>query len=351
MSPEAEARAFTIVGVAVALCVAVVGLLVVLEPFNRRPVDQVSMVIDTPYVGQGVSVGTAMMLHGVKVGQVSGISSRPSGGVRLGVDFQAGPTTGLTDAMGIDFRPANYFGVTAINVIPTAGGQVIKDGMTIDLVPRGNFTLETLLSDLKDLTGGVITTQLIEVVERTTRYTDALNPLFETMVIAADAITEVQTVSTAQLLTNATGVSVALPGFVEAASSAVDDFAHSGLTRFLASGPGGAVAGEPISEEFWQSRHVGTLEMVTTSFFAKVGTLVSKHVEDLLPAVQMVQTLSDTVPGVVTPPGVADSLVELRTRLEKLYGGTPEQRALQVHIVLDNIPGVAAPLAAMGVPQ
>jgi len=43
-------------------------------------------------------------------------------------------------------------------------------------------------------------------------------------------------------------------------------------------------------------------------------------------------------------------LVELRTRFEKLYSGTPEQRALRVRIVLDDLPGVAAPLGVMGAP-
>jgi hypothetical protein len=41
-------------------------------------------------------------------------------------------------------------------------------------------------------------------------------------------------------------------------------------------------------------------------------------------------------------------LAELRSRFEKMYAGTPEQRALRVRIVLDSLPGVAAPLGAMG---
>ncbi|MCV7177519.1 Mammalian cell entry related domain protein, partial [Mycolicibacterium sphagni] len=71
---------------------------------------------------------------------------------------------------------------------------------------------------------------------------------------------------------------------------------------------------------------------------------------DLRPVVDLVQTLSDTVPALVTPVGVDDMLTELRTRLEKLYAGSPEQRALQVHLVLDRIPGVQAPVNAIGGP-
>jgi hypothetical protein len=59
--------------------------------------------------------------------------------------------------------------------------------------------------------------------------------------------------------------------------------------------------------------------------------------------------MSDAVAPLLRPVGLGDMLVELRRRLEKLYAGTPEQRALQVRIVLDSLPGVAAPLGVMGV--
>ena len=84
------------------------------------------------------------------------------------------------------------------------------------------------------------------------------------------------------------------------------------------------------------------------SFFGALGKLLSSHTSDLLPAVNLVQTLSDAVPGLVTPVGIADTMLELRTRFEKLYAGSPEQRALQVHIVLDQLPGLQAPINAMG---
>ena len=108
------------------------------------------------------------------------------------------------------------------------------------------------------------------------------------------------------------------------------------------------VPGQPVTDKFWNERAIATLEVMANSFFGAVGKLLSSHTSDLLPAVNLIQTLTDTVPGLVTPIGVKDMLVELRTRLEKLYGGTPEQRALQVHIVLDQLPGVQAPVAAMG---
>jgi MlaD protein len=358
MSTEAETRRLTIIGVAVLLSFAVVYLFLVTNPFGRHPDGRVAVVMDMPYVGQGVAIGTPLMMHGVTVGKVTAVSSLPNGEVRLNADLESAPTAALTDTLSVDFRPANYFGVTGINVLPGEGGRPLRNGAQLTTVPTGNFTLQALLSRTGEITGGVVTPQLVDVINRATTYTDGLNPLFESVLTAADSVAKVQTVSTEQLLRNTTGISVAFPSFVDAATAAGYGFNQgSGFMTFNVSGknalPGQdvvAVPGQPQSEEFWQTRSKATLDLIANSFFGATGKLLSSHTSDLLPAVNLMQTLTDTVPGLVTPAGIADTLVELRTRLEKLYGGSPEQRALQVHIVLDQIPGVQAPIDAIGGP-
>jgi hypothetical protein len=357
-SAEAEARRLTIIGLAASLCLAVVCLVIVTKPFGGRPSDRISVVMDVPYVGQGVSAGTPLMMHGVPVGKVTAVSSLTNGDVRLNADLESAPTAGLTTALGVDFRPANYFGVTGINLVPGTGGQPLRNGVQISTVPQGNFTLQALLSRLGQITGGVVTPQLVDVINKATRFTDGLNPLIESMLIAADSVAKVQSVSTEQLLRNTAGISVAFPSFVNDATAAGYGFNQgSGFVTFTVSGkdalPGQDAVptpGQPVTDEFWKHRTIATLDVMAKSFFGALGKLLSSHTSDLLPAVNLVQTLSDTVPGLVTPAGIADTLVELRTRFEKLYGGTPEQRALQVHIVLDQLPGVQAPIDAMGAP-
>ena len=148
-STESEARTLTIVGAATALAtVLVLAILIVAHPFRSRPNDRITVAIDAPFVGQGVAKGTALVMHGVKVGEITAITSSPRGGVRLDADLQSGPIQGLTDAMDIDFRSINYFGVTGINLTAGSGGQVLRDGMRINKVPTGNFTLQALLSRL-----------------------------------------------------------------------------------------------------------------------------------------------------------------------------------------------------------
>jgi hypothetical protein len=358
MSADAEARRLNVIGLVTTACITVICLAVWLNPFRGRSADHFDITLTVPYVGQGVATGAPLMMHGVKIGKVTSVSNLSNGNVRLGVDLQSRPTANLTDTLEVDFRPANYFGVTAINVKPGQGGRPLRDGTHIDTVPKGDFTLQTLLYRLGEITGGVVTPQLVSVIKRATQYTDALNPLIETVLIAADSVTKVQTVGTEQLLRNTAGISVAFPSFVDAATAAGYGFnQESGFVIFNVSGqyvpPGpdsGISPGQRQTGEYWQLRTHATLDVLSNSFFGAVGKLLSSHPGDLLPAVGLIKTITDTVPGLVAPEGIAQTLVELRRRLEKLYGGSPEQRALQVHIVLDNLPGVQAPINAIGGP-
>ena len=342
-SPESEKRTLTIVGTAVMLCLGLLGLLAFLNPFASRAPDLMSVAIDTGYVGQGVGKGTPIVMHGVTVGRVTAVSNLSGGGVRLAADLEKAPISGLTDALGIDFRPVNYFGVSGIDLTPGTGGQPLRDGMRISTVPRGNSTLQALLSRLGQVSTGALTPQLIDVIDRATRYTDALDPLIETAFIATNAVAQAQTVSTMQLLTNATGLSVVFPSTVNTLVDTGVNALHNDQ-NFNHHG-----SADPTDDE-WQHRYLATLQVASEGVFNDVGKLESKHVGDLLQVIGSVKALTDVVPPLIRPEGFAQTLAELRSRFEKMYAGTPEQRALQVRIVLDSLPGVAAPVAAMGGP-
>lgn len=340
---ERERRTLKVVGLATVVCATVAGFLVTNNPFAGRPAGTMSVTIDTPYVGQGVGEGTAVVMHGVLIGEVTAVTSLTSGGVRLSADLQTAPVADLTDAVTVDFRPINYFGVTGVNLLAGTGGEPLRDGMQLTTVPQGNFTLQALLSRLGEVSTGVLTPQLVDVVERATRYTDALNPLIETALIAANSVTQVQTVSTERLLTHATGVSVVFPSAVEALVNAGNSFLHDDANwehRTHAD----------YTDEEWEKLFLPTLELASGGLFADIGKLESSHIRDLLPVTDTVKALTDVVPPLIRPEGFAQSMTELRTRFERLYGGTPEQRALQVRIVLDSLPGIAAPLGTLGGP-
>jgi len=362
-----ETRTLSRIGEGVAVCLAVaVAVYFVAGPFGGTPKNVISVAIETPYVGQGVASGTPLIMHGVKVGEVTALASAPGGGVRLTADLQPGFTSGLTDAMGIDFRPANYFGVTGINLIPADGGQPLRSGADISVTPKGNFALQALLYRLGELSNQVITQRLINVVERATRYTDALNPLLETMIIVSTSVTDVQTVGTEQLLRNATGTSVALPGFIDALVATGDSYLRSTLgikgsfnaEEDLKSNPYVSTYSaaqreyydtarkllESNPDQFSYGRAKEWLVGAETDLFSKVGNLLSSHIYELFPVVEQLRVMSDVVPKLVSPVGIGDTLRELRTRLEHMYAGSGDQRALQVRVILDALPGQAGPL-------
>lgn len=349
-----ENRALALIGSAVVLCVTIAALAVTFG--GRASSERISVAIDTSYVGQGITAGTAVVMHGIVVGKVTSVATLPGGSVRLVTDLEKRPAAGLTDAVNIDFRPVNYFGVPGVNILPAAGGQPLHDGSQIRLVPKGNSTLTELLSQLGDVSAGTLTPQLISVVDRITRYTDGLNPLLETMLMVTTAVADVQTASTAQLLVNSAATGSALPGFVDSAIEAGERFTSLNTPQPPQTAPGQPpfLAGVHVpdlsdeSQEYFLANFKPFLDMIPNGVFAAMGKLESSHVDDLLPLVKGITSITDTVPTLVRPDDFAQTMVELRRRFETLYAGTPEQRALQVRVVLDGLPGVAAPLGVPG---
>jgi hypothetical protein len=358
-SSQHQERVLMAVGAAVLLCIALGVSLIVIDPFHGRPKGAFSVAITTPYVGQGVEAGTAVVLHGVKVGRVTDVTNTPGGGVQLDTELQTPPTRGLTDAMQIDFRPINYFGVPGINLIPNPGGQALHDGSDIKLVPTGNFTLSELLNQLGNVSAASLTPQLITVIDRVTRFTDGLNPLFETAVTMSRAVEAVQTVPTEQLLTNLSTAIAAFPAFSDAAvtfATRIIKFDYyPGQVRGPAASSGPRLE-QPyiadvvtpnlgdLSKDYFKAHFLDTLDVIQDGLFAAIGKLVSSHVDDLTPLISGLKAVTDTGPVLLRPRDVAEKLAELRDRFEKLYAGNGDQHAISVRILLDSLPGVAAPL-------
>lgn len=358
-SSRHQERALIGVGGAVVLCIAVAIAFFVVDPFSGRAQGLFSIEITTPYVGQGVQAGTPVVLHGVKIGQVTGIKNTASGQVQLDTDLQTGPTRGLTTTMNIDFRPINYFGVPGINVNPNPGGESLRDGSRIALVATGNFTLSELLNQLGNVSQASLTPQLIQVIDRVTRYTDGLNPLFETAVTVARAVEAVQVDTTEDQVTKLSSAVAAVPPFANealvAARRVIDYGYYPGEIRQPAASSGPRYeypflrdALTPslgdYSEEYFQAHFIESLDAAQKGLFAVVGKLLSSHVDDLIPLVTGIKTITDTGPVLLRPEDVAEKLAELRSRFEKLYAGNGDQHAISVRILLDSLPGVAAPM-------
>lgn len=363
-SEKSQLRVLRRTGLGVVAVIAMGIGHVAFDPFGGKPEDVVSISIETPYVGPGVVDGTPLIMHGVKVGEVSTIASVPNVGVQLNADLLMESAEGLTDAMGIDFRPANYFGVTGINLIPSETGRPLRSGANLSVVPKGNFALQVLLDRLGTLSSQVITPRLISVADRATRYTDALTPLLETMITISTTVTNVQTVGTAQLLRNVTGINVAFPGMIDAAITTGDAYLHTKVgvgfdsEKDIRENPYVSYYDEKQSKNYDDARRLLAtdpdlfangrmkewLEGAQYDLFGPIGYLESSHIYELFPVVEQLRMMTDVIPKIVPAQDISATLAEVRTRLERMYEGSGEQRALQVRVVLDEFPAVAGPL-------
>jgi hypothetical protein len=186
----------------------------------------------------------------------------------------------------------------------------------------------------------------------------------ETLFTVTTSVTNVQTVSTAQLLRNTTGIIVPLPGLTDAVVSLL----HHWRMTYPAEGydPQEEIKSNPFvnlydaelkrhyddnrkllqanPEQFVYGRLKAVLKGADTDVFSAVGKLESSHIYELFPAIELLRIMADVVPKLINPVDIADKLHELRSRLQRMYEGSGDQRALQVRIILDELPGVAAPL-------
>jgi hypothetical protein len=358
-SSEYQERVLLAIGLAIVLSIALAVSLIVFNPFGGRPKNEFSIAITTPYVGQGIEAGTAVVLHGIKVGEVTNVTNTAGGGVRLDTDLQTKPVRGITDSMNIDFRPINYFGVPGINLLPKPGGRALRDGSEINLVPKGNFTLSQLLSQLGEVSAASVTPQLIKVIDRATRYTDGLNPLFETAVTVTRTVDAAQTVPTERLLANASTAIGQFPPFTAAVVTSGTRFID--YNWYPERNYGSAASLGPkltfpfmqgtkvenladMSEAYFRRSAYHTTDLLANGLFNSVGKVLMSHVDDLFPLIGGIKAITDTGPVLLRPQDIAQKLAELRSRFETLYAGNDQQHAISVRILLDGLPGVAAPL-------
>ena len=164
------------------------------------------------------------------------------------------------------------------------------------------------------------------------------------------------------MLRNTTGVSVAFPATLDALTSAGYNYDHnSSFVKFLQNADGSLpgqdyvnlspAIGQAQSEDYWKKRSIDTLDLIAAKFFGKIGHLLASHPSDLLPAIELIKTLTDVVPGLITPDKCRPRTwwsCELDSK-----GSTPDRPnsgQSRCTIVLDKLPGVAAPVAAIGGP-
>ncbi|MBQ9055206.1 Mce family protein [Rhodococcus sp. (in: high G+C Gram-positive bacteria)] len=341
--PGRQNRVLNSAGLAVvAVAVAVFVNAVWFYPHFREP-DGMSISIEVPFVGPGVRAGTKVILRGGEIGEVTGLDRTGMDSVRLDLALDSGQISGLTDEFDIDFRAQNYFGSTAVNLVGGVGGTPLAGGQTFDRTPIGDFTMSTMIEKGSLTVDGTLTDSMISTLNKVIRYTDGLTPLIDSGLLFADRIAQTQQEMPSELLSYFNNVLDTLPAFNRQAVDALTYIYYSKFNLL----PDGSIG---VDDVFMDEADQG-LALAATQLFGQAGTLLASHGEELTPLMDIIQSLTDTVPYLLDGGATPSKLREVVARLDATFSDAPEGKQLNLRIVLDDMPALAAPLALAGLPD
>lgn len=322
-----------------AAAVVTVGVSRVADHVGAR--DTVTLSVDVPSVAPGVAAGSAVILRGADVGEVSALQPTDDGAVRLVLALRPSRIHGLTDSFGLDFRSANYFGVSAVNVVGRPGGNPLTDGQVLDRMPGGDYTMSTMIENASIDVNGTLTTSMIAALDKVIRYTDGLTPMIQTGIVLADRVAHTQQAYPSVLIDDMDQILDVLPAFDYEVIGALYELFDNKFNRL----PDGAFG---LSVPEFDQAGTG-LDLAATNLFGAAGRLLASHGAQLTPLAGVVASLSDLVPNLLDGGDGAAKVGDLIDRYDRDFTGPPDAKRLDLRIVLDDLPMFAAPLAATGV--
>jgi ABC-type transporter Mla subunit MlaD len=338
-----QLRTLGVVGTAsIAVMVLVVAVAWIVYPKATEPEGtRVQLVI--PALGPGVKVGSKVLLRGAAVGEVTSVSSPRAGDVQVDVVLRPSATSVLTDSLDVDFRPENYFGITAVNLIEKSGGAPLRDGQVLARDSSPDYTMSTMLERGSLVVDGTLTKDMIASLDKVIRYANGLAPLIRSGIIVADTVAKTQRQMPITLIRRMNAVLDEFPAFNRQVTSALYAITESPYNKL----PDGS---RGVDDAFHKETDAA-LEIASSDLFGKAGALLASHDSELTPLTTLLEKMADPLPGVIGGGVTMDKTVALIDGLESAFVGTKDQQTLQLRIVLDSMPAVAGPLAQMGVTQ
>ncbi|MUM19889.1 MCE family protein [Mycobacterium sp. CBMA271] len=308
-------------GAGLALVIAVVAAGFAARPVER-PSGAIDVVLSTPTVGQGINIGSAVMLHGVSVGSVAAMDNRHDL-VEMRIRLDRNQIHGLTDSFGFDFRPQNTFGVSALSITPREGGRPLTDGQHVSRAPDINATMSQLLNSGIAVVTGVLTDELVQYIRRATEYTAALAPLIETGLVLTSLVAETQRGDSADLLARFNDIIEPLPSLVDLSLS----FAHK--FRYL-KGYEYPVADIGVT--------LDSLDQINVGLFGPLGDILATHRTELTPATEIVRSFADAVTTLVQRSRGSLRLDKALAGLSETYNGPDGKQSVKLRLLLEPLP-------------
>ncbi|MBM7367369.1 MlaD family protein [Gordonia hydrophobica] len=336
-----QLRALVTSGVAAILVIVLaIAAIVIVYPRASAPSGRTVHLV-LPTVGPGLQAKSKVLLRGAEVGVVTDVDSTDPYSVHVDIALDDSAAASLTDAFDVDFRPANYFGTTAINLIAKAGGGSIREGQTIRRDSAPDFTMSTMIEHGSIVVDGSLTRDVIDSLNKVTDYASGLAPLVQTLIVVSDSVARTQKQLPSTLMARMNDITAVFPKTNIEALGALDAITNSSFNRL----PDGSRGVDKAYHDLMNR----SLTVASDGLFGAIGKLLGSHSAELTPVVTAIKYLTDEVPGVMGDASTMTKLQEAIEGLQRSFRGPKGQQTLQLRILLDSVPGVAQSMAAMGV--
>ncbi|MCR5978393.1 MCE family protein [Gordonia jinghuaiqii] len=335
-----QLRTLTLVGVStIAVLALVVGITSMVYSRTSAP-DGTQLRVVVPALGPGIKPGSKVLLNGAEIGQVTEVATPGAGTVNLDLDLDPSMNSVLTDSLDLDFRPENYFGITAVNIVPRDGGLPLRTGTVLHRDSSPDFTMSTMLEQGSLVVDGTLTRDVIASLDKVMRYATGLAPLIRSGVIVADTVARTQRHMPTVLMRRANALLEEFPTFTRSVFDSLYVMTESPY-NMLPDGSRG------VPEQFHDLTNAG-LTLASSDLFGLAGSLLASHGSELTPLTTSVKYLTDPLPQAIGGVASMEKLMDAIDGLDSAFTGSRQQKVLQLRVVLGGLPAMSSSLARMG---
>lgn len=177
-------------------------------------------------IGDGVSAGTTIRLHGLPVGSVSDLQARGPDRQLVTLSVDAARMRELSTTLQARFASANVFGTTVLELVPMPGGSPLSAGAVLDMGDQvGNYTITKILRDSGRAVLDVVTSKLAVSVDGVAELTAQTTPLLASALLAMRTLQRTQNMPLRELLPKVGDVSEGIAAFTPPAVGILDSLA------------------------------------------------------------------------------------------------------------------------------
>ncbi|WP_072815997.1 Mce family protein [Rhodococcus zopfii] len=302
----------------------------------------IDVAVDVAYVGPGVTEGTKVVLRGQSIGTVTELERTASESVQMHLVLDEDQIGGLTDRFELDFRPENYFGTSAVNLVAHPGGNPLASGMRLAREPQGDYTMSTMIEQGSLTIDGTLTDDMISSLDKTVHYLDGLTPWIDAGMEVADHVAATQQELPTVQIARFNDILDAMPGFSDQAIASLMNIYDSNYNR-RADGSIG------VDDAVFDEANAG-LTLAANQLFGQAGALLASHGEELTPLIESVVVASDVFPHLVNGGMTPSAARDIVRRLDSTFVDTPDGQRLRLRVLVDGFPSFTAPLGLGAAP-